>query len=83
MGLCELYGFDPLYLANEGKMMIVIAKEDAGEALHIMQQYETGRHARVIGSVTTEKTGMTLMKTSTGSSRILSKLAGEQLPRIC
>jgi len=82
-GLCELYGFDPLYLANEGKVLMVVGEEYANEVIEIMHSFETGRNAVVIGQVVESHAGKVLMQTNTGSSRIITKLAGEQLPRIC
>lgn len=82
-GLCELYGFDPLYLANEGKMLLVVAHKSTGQAIEIMRQFETGKHASSIGNITQAKPGMVQMRSATGGSRIITRLAGEQLPRIC
>ncbi|MBN1158187.1 MAG: hydrogenase expression/formation protein HypE [Bacteroidales bacterium] len=82
-GLCELYGFDPLYLANEGKMVLVVARESAGPAIEIMHGFETGTHAALIGVITSSKPGMVLLQSRTGGTRIVTRLAGEQLPRIC
>jgi hydrogenase expression/formation protein HypE len=82
-GMCEIYGFNPLYLANEGKVAIVIAENHAERALEIMRSFDTGMHACAIGSVTEKKPGRVLLHTITGSTRIIDKLAGEQLPRIC
>jgi hydrogenase expression/formation protein HypE len=82
-GICEIYGFNPLFLANEGKVMLVISEESADKALEIMKQHEFGIHARIIGSVTETNPSMVLMKSLIGSTRIIDKLTGEQLPRIC
>ena len=82
-GLCELYGFDPLYLANEGKMLIVVSETTAEMAIDILKQEETGRNARIVGAVTSGNKGIVLMRSETGGTRIIQKLAGEQLPRIC
>lgn len=82
-GLCELYGFDPLYLANEGKMLAVVASESVGHAIEIMQKFETGIRATSIGIVTQTNPGMVLLQSATGGNRIITRLAGEQLPRIC
>ncbi|MBN2482289.1 MAG: hydrogenase expression/formation protein HypE [Bacteroidales bacterium] len=82
-GLCELYGFDPLYLANEGKMLIVVARESAGPAIEIMKRFAIGSHASIIGTITKTRPGMVLLQSGTGGSRIVTRLAGEQLPRIC
>lgn len=82
-GLCEIYGFNPLYLANEGKVLMVVSPECADETIKLMQESETGKMARVIGSVTAEYQGKVLLKSVIGGTRIIDKLAGEQLPRIC
>lgn len=82
-GLCELYGFDPLYLANEGRMLMVVSPATADKALQIMKQDEHGRDCKMIGSITQENRGIVLMKSATGGTHIIQKLAGEQLPRIC
>jgi hydrogenase expression/formation protein HypE len=82
-GLCELYGFDPLYLANEGKMLIVVSPATADKALQILKKDEHGKDCKIIGSITQENKGTVLMKSATGGTHIIQKLAGEQLPRIC
>jgi hydrogenase expression/formation protein HypE len=82
-GLCEIYGFNPLYLANEGKMLMIVAPESAEAALKIMQQHHLGHESRVIGKITGTNAGKVLMKSVIGGTRIIDKLAGEQLPRIC
>lgn len=82
-GLCEPLGFDPLYMANEGKIVIIVGKEDAEKALNLMQSHDLGRHAAIIGEVIGQHEGMVLLKTSVGADRILDMLSGEQLPRIC
>ena len=80
---CELLGLDPLYCANEGKLLCVVAREDAEGVLAAMRATEEGKDAAVIGRVTESYPGKVVMKTSFGGSRILQKLAGAQLPRIC
>jgi hydrogenase expression/formation protein HypE len=82
-GICEIYGFNPLYLANEGKMLIIVAPESAEAALKILRQHHLGHESRVIGEVTGTNSGKVLMKSVIGGTRIIDKLAGEQLPRIC
>jgi hydrogenase expression/formation protein HypE len=82
-GLCEIYGFNPLYLANEGKMIAVIARESTDLALKLMKSHELGAHAGIIGSITDTDCGKVLVKSIIGSTRLIDKLAGEQLPRIC
>jgi hydrogenase expression/formation protein HypE len=82
-GLCEVYGFDPLYLANEGKVMMIVAPESADLAVKLMRRFDTGKEARIIGTITHDNPGKVLMKSVIGGTRIIDKLAGEQLPRIC
>ena len=74
---CGMLGLDPLYCANEGKLLAVVAPEDAERAA------EAGRNAAVIGKVTEDHPGKLVMNTSFGGRRILQKLTGAQLPRIC
>jgi hydrogenase expression/formation protein HypE len=80
---CEMLGFDPMYIANEGKLVAILAPEDAEVVLKIMHQTRFGEQAVVIGNVTDEPRGRVLMKTAIGSQRIVDMLAGEMLPRIC
>lgn len=80
---CELLGLDPLYCANEGKLLCVVHPEDAGKLLAAMRQMPEGADAAVIGTVTKECAGRVVLKTALGGSRILQKLTGAQLPRIC
>ncbi len=82
-GICELYGFDPLYLANEGKIVAVISRETAGKAIEIMKKFSTGKDAVIIGEITDTYPGKSVMKTITGGLRIIDRLSGMQLPRIC
>jgi hydrogenase expression/formation protein HypE len=80
---CELLGFDPLYVANEGKLVAVVGSLDAEKVLSKMQKNEQGTQAAIIGEVVADYPGKVVMKTRFGSSRIISMLAGELLPRIC
>ena len=80
---CEMLGFDPLYIANEGKLIAMVAHEDADAVLKAMRQTRYGEGAVIIGEVTTEPRGRVLMKTAIGSQRVVDMLAGEMLPRIC
>lgn len=82
-GACEILGFDPLYVANEGKMLVFVAPEDSENILKTMRNHPLGRDSAIIGKVTAGNPGMVLMKTSIGSMRIVDMLTGEQLPRIC
>ena len=80
---CELLGLDPLYCANEGKLLCVVAPEDTEKALAAMKSLPGGENAAVIGSVSARYPGKLVMNTAFGGSRILQKLTGAQLPRIC
>jgi hydrogenase expression/formation protein HypE len=82
-GACELLGLDPLYVANEGKLLAVVAPEMAPAVLRQMKQHPLGADAAVIGEVVANHTGMVLMKTQIGGTRVLDVMFGEQLPRIC
>jgi hydrogenase expression/formation protein HypE len=82
-GACELLGLDPLYVANEGKLIAIVAPDVADRLLARMQQHPLGREARIIGSVTDVHPGMVLMQTAVGGTRVVDVLFGEQLPRIC
>ena len=80
---CEMLGFDPVYIANEGKLVAIVAAEDAEAVLQVMRATRYGEDAVVIGEVTAEPRGRVLLKTTLGSTRIVDMLAGEMLPRIC
>ncbi|CUS97012.1 hydrogenase expression/formation protein HypE [Candidatus Chrysopegis kryptomonas] len=80
---CEMLGLDPLYVANEGKLIAVVAPEDAEKVLEAMRNNPLGREAKIIGEITEEHPGVVLMKTAIGGKRVVDMLAGEQLPRIC
>jgi hydrogenase expression/formation protein HypE len=80
---CELLGFDPLYVANEGKLVAVVAPQDADKILAKMERNAYGADAAIIGEVTDEHKGKVIMKTRLGASRIIDMLSGELLPRIC
>ena len=82
-GACELLGFDPLYVANEGKLIAAVAPEDEAAVLAAMRADEHGRAACTIGEVTTGPPGQVTLTTAIGGERIVDMLAGEQLPRIC
>ncbi|MBN1924390.1 MAG: hydrogenase expression/formation protein HypE [Prolixibacteraceae bacterium] len=82
-GLCEIFGYDPLYLANEGKVLFVVEGDHAENILQVIQQNKYGTDARIIGEVTSENISMAILKSVIGGKRIIDKLAGEQLPRIC
>jgi hydrogenase expression/formation protein HypE len=80
---CELLGFDPLYIANEGKLVAAVAPEDAEAILAGMKRNKYGRGAAIIGEVVPEHPGQVVMMTSLGASRIVDMPVGELLPRIC
>jgi hydrogenase expression/formation protein HypE len=80
---CELLGFDPLYIANEGKLLALVPGSEAGQVLRAMQATRYGEQATVVGEVTAEPTGRVLLRTALGSLRVVDMLAGELLPRIC
>ena len=80
---CEMLGLDPLYCANEGKLLAVAAPEDTEKLLEAMRQTPEGKDAVLIGRVTREHPGTLTIKTALGGRRILQKLTGAQLPRIC
>ena len=80
---CEILGFDALYVANEGKVIIFVSPEDAEKVLQVMKNHPYGRDSSIIGKVVEAHPGLVRMKTSIGSMRIVDMLSGEQLPRIC
>jgi hydrogenase expression/formation protein HypE len=80
---CELMGFDPLYVANEGKLVAVVAAEDADRLIGVMQRNRYSAKASIIGEVVAEHPGKVIMKTTLGTSRIVDRFTGELLPRIC
>jgi hydrogenase expression/formation protein HypE len=80
---CVLLGLDPLYVANEGKLIAVVPAEDATSVLKTMRGHSLGRNAAFIGAVVAEHPGMVVMKSLVGGERVVTMLAGEQLPRIC
>jgi hydrogenase expression/formation protein HypE len=80
---CEMLGLDPLYVANEGKLIAIVPSEDAEHALDVMRQHTLGRDAAMIGEVVADHPEMVLMRSLVGGERVVTMLAGEQLPRIC
>jgi hydrogenase expression/formation protein HypE len=82
-GACELLGFDPLYVANEGKLVAIVDRTAAEALLAAMRAHPLGREARMIGTVMEGDPGVVTMRTVLGSTRIVDMLAGDQLPRIC
>jgi hydrogenase expression/formation protein HypE len=82
-GACELLGFDPLYVANEGKLIAFVAPAAADRALATMRAHPLGRDAAIIGRVTADNVGRVIQRSRIGGSRVVDMLSGEQLPRIC
>lgn len=82
-GACELLGLDPLYVANEGKLVAFCSADDAEALLTAMRAHPLGRHAAIVGRCTDDPHHFVQMQTSLGGNRIIDWLAGEQLPRIC
>lgn len=80
---CELLGFDPLYVANEGKLVLFAAEEDSKRILEVMKSHPYGKDSEIIGKVVNEHAGTVVMKTLIGSKRIIEMITGDQLPRIC
>ncbi len=81
--LCEILGFDPLYMANEGKLIAIVSKGAALKVLSKMKRHALGKDARIIGEVKKERDRKVYLKTQSGGLRILDMITGEQLPRIC
>jgi hydrogenase expression/formation protein HypE len=82
-GACEVLGLDPLYVANEGKLIAIVRADMAEAVLRQMREHPLGRDAAIVGKIVSEHPGMVLMKTEVGGTRVLDVMFGEQLPRIC
>jgi hydrogenase expression/formation protein HypE len=82
-GACELLGLDPLYVANEGKLVAIVAPAAADRVLAAMRRHPLGEEAQIIGSVTADHPRLVTMRTLVGPARVVQMLAGDQLPRIC
>lgn len=82
-GACEMLGLDPLYVANEGKVIVAVAPESADTALNALRAHPLGREAALIGHVTADHPSRVVLRTPFGARRLLDMLVGEQLPRIC
>jgi len=82
-GACEILGLDPLYVANEGKCLVIVAREAADAVLAAMQQHPLGREAAIIGEVVEAHPGKVFLRSRIGGMRVVDMLSGEQLPRIC
>lgn len=83
LSACEMLGFDPLYVANEGKVLVFVTPQDEAKVLKMMKEHQYGQDSCVIGEVVKEPAGRVLMKTVIGSHRVVDVLMGEMLPRIC
>jgi hydrogenase expression/formation protein HypE len=82
-GACEILGFDPLTIANEGKLLAVVAPDSADAALAALRAHPLGREAALIGEVRAEPVAMVFLRTDIGGTRVLDMLVGDPLPRIC
>jgi hydrogenase expression/formation protein HypE len=82
-GACEMLGLDPLYVANEGKLIAIVAPDVADTLVAAMQQHPLGKDARIIGTVSSEQRELVTIRTALGTTRIVDMLPGDQLPRIC
>ena len=82
-GACEILGFDPLYVANEGKCIAIVGPDKADEALAAMQAHPLGGKAAIIGEVVADHPGRVYLRSHIGGQRVVDMLSGEQLPRIC
>ncbi len=83
IGACEILGLDPLYIANEGKVLIFVDESDAEKVLDAMRNHPLGRESKIIGKVIEKGKPLVTLKTLIGSTRIVDMISGEQLPRIC
>jgi hydrogenase expression/formation protein HypE len=81
--VCEILGFDPLNLANEGKVLVIASKKDAEMVLETMKRNPLGKMAKKIGRITRQNKGMVVLKTTALSERIVVPPSGELIPRIC
>ena len=81
--ICEMLGLDPLYMANEGRIMMIVAKEDSKEVVDILRSDPLGENAQIVGEIKENNTGRVVMETEIGGKRIIDMLTGQQLPRIC
>lgn len=82
-GACELLGLDPLYVANEGKLIAIVAPDVAEDLVETMRRHPLGTNAQIIGTVTHKNAGLLTMRSQFGTTRLVDMLAGDQLPRIC
>lgn len=82
-GVAEILGIDPLYIANEGKLVAIVAKQDASRAVDLMRARAEGTEAVIIGEVLAAPEGMVFIHTGFGGTRVVDMLIGDPLPRIC
>jgi hydrogenase expression/formation protein HypE len=82
-GACEMLGLDPLYVANEGKLIAVVPPECAERVLDAMKSHPLGRNASIVGTIVADHPGMIILRSRIGGERVVTLLSGEQLPRIC
>jgi len=82
-GACEILGLDPLYVANEGRLLVFVPREDANKVLLAMRAHPHGTESAIIGEVIPDSSAMVVMTTRIGGNRVVDMLSGEQLPRIC
>ena len=80
---CDLLGIDPLYVANEGKLVAIVAPEEADAALAALQEHPIGANAAVVGEIKADPEGIVVLLTTFGGTRIVDMLVGDPLPRIC
>ncbi len=81
--MCEILGLDPLYIANEGKVVLIVAKEDAEKVINVMKEDPMGKDATIIGEIVPHERRSVYLKTELGTTRLIDMLTGEVLPRIC
>ena len=82
-GACEILGLDPLYVANEGKLIAIVAPDQADSIVEAMRGHPAGRETAIIGEVIADHPGVVMMRSRIGGNRVVDMLSGEQLPRIC
>jgi hydrogenase expression/formation protein HypE len=83
VGTCEILGIDPVYVASEGRLIVVVAPERASEALERLRSYPLGAAAAIVGEIRAAERPLVTMETAFGGSRIVDVLVGDPLPRIC
>jgi hydrogenase expression/formation protein HypE len=83
LGVCDLLGYDPLYLANEGKAIIIVSDDEKKKVIDLLREFPEGKDAAIIGTIVGTEKGQLLLETPLGSKRMLSRLSGTMFPRIC